>query len=224
VPPCAGGTGRFDFARDQTGAWARSAPPMLLARSRLLLPARRAVPLTMPMTPRVRPDPKDGRLTCQRSAGRSRSPRHQGADWRGLARATTEVMPPAPDASPQGCPCASAPFPAIPSRLPGRSLRGAVPPGERTLRSLPYRSTEGRPARRSAPELVWTQHVQLVAQSLIPSLHRCLSTCAHPRVCPLSHSAPPSTPSSPTDQAETCVVRFVCRSTPGLCSTDESVV
>jgi hypothetical protein len=75
-------------------------------------------------------------------------------DWRGLIRATTGVMPPAPDASPQSCPCASAPFPTTPSRLPDRSLRGAVPSGEQALRNPTYRGTSNRPVHYCTPEPV----------------------------------------------------------------------
>jgi hypothetical protein len=52
------------------------------------------------------------------SIGQNRVLRCHGSDWRGLIRATTEAVPPAPDFAPQGCPCIAPPFPELPSWLP----------------------------------------------------------------------------------------------------------
>jgi hypothetical protein len=73
------------------------------------------------------------------TAGRDRHLIRHGSDWRGLIRATTEAVPPAPDFAPLGCPCFAPPFPERPNRLPGRSVRGAVPSREQALCSVPHR-------------------------------------------------------------------------------------
>jgi len=74
------------------------------------------------------------------SVGRDRLERCPGTDWSGLIRATTEAVSPAPGLAPQGCPCIAPPVPKRSNRLPGRTIRGAMPFGEQALRSFPHRS------------------------------------------------------------------------------------
>jgi hypothetical protein len=114
-------------------------------------------------------------------------------------------MPLAPDVSPQGCPCTSASFLAFPDRLPGRSIRRAMPPGEQALRSTPHRDAEHCPVRRSAPESGLDRAPCRLPGST-PSLHRYLSTASHPRMRFRRVRPCRQRLNAPADQAEACAV------------------